>query len=187
MVEALVVVDMQQDYFRDGELDRCRDDLVATIDRLAAAAHAAGVPVLEARTEHDPEGSTWTISMREDGGGPAMAGTPGVEPVPGLDLGDAPVVVKTRDSAFHATDLDDRLRALHVDHVVLAGVSTESCIAGTAVDAFAHDYAVTVVSDATASIEWELHDDALERLQQQYRQEVRTADEVVARWSRDGC
>ena len=49
--------------------------------------------------------------------------------------------------------------------------------------AFAHDLAVTVVSDATASIEWSLHDDALERLQQQYRQEVATADDVIARWA----
>jgi nicotinamidase-related amidase len=182
VADALLVIDMQRDYFRDGELERCRDDLVATINRLAAAAHDAGVPVLEVRTVHDPEGSTWTISMREDGGGPAMAGTPGVETVDGLDLGAAPVVVKTRDSGFHATDLAQRLRALEVGHLVLTGVSTESCIAGTAVDAFANDFAVTIASDATASIEWKLHDDALERMQKQYRQEVRTADEIISAW-----
>ncbi|WP_139977317.1 cysteine hydrolase family protein [Nocardioides litoris] len=186
MTEALVVIDLQRDYFADGELERCRDDLVATTNGLAAAARAGGVPVLEVRTEHDPGGSTWTISMHEDGGGPVMAGTEGVEPVPGLDLGpDVPVVTKTRDSAFFGTDLADRLRDLGVDHVVLAGVSTESCIVGTAVDAFAHDLAVTLVSDATASIEWSLHDEALQRARKQYRQDVATAAEVAGRWRDD--
>ncbi len=182
MPDALLVIDLQVDYFRDGELDRCRDDLVATVNGLVAAARAAGVPVVDVRTEHDPDGSTWTISMREDGGGPAMAGTPGVELVPGLDVEGAETVTKTRDSAFFGTPLAGLLRDHGVDHVVLTGVSTESCVIGTAVDAFAHDLAVTIVSDATASIEWSLHDQALERAQQQYRQEVLTADEVVRRW-----
>lgn len=182
MSEALVVVDMQRDYFRSDELERCHDDLTASINRLVETAVRLGVPVVEVHTEHDPDGSTWTLSMSEDGGGPVMAGTEGVEPVPGLDTRGAVQVTKTRDSAFFGTDLADLLRERGVSHVVLVGVSTESCIAASAVDAFAHDLAVTVVSDATASIDWALHDDALARLQAQYRQEVLTADDVVRRW-----
>lgn len=184
MSDALVVIDLQNDYFADGELERCRDDLVATVDRLARAAHEAGVPVVEVRTEHDPDGRTWTISMREDDAGMALAGSEGAARVPGLDVLDdvADVVRKTRDSAFFGTDLAALLTGHDVDRVVLAGVSTESCIAATATDAFAHDLAVELVEDATASVEWSLHDDTLARLKAQYRQDVVRADDVVARW-----
>jgi nicotinamidase-related amidase len=182
MPDALLIIDLQRDYFADGELERCRDDLVATVDRLAAAAHEAGVPVVEVRTEHDPAGSTWTLTMTEDGFGPAMRGTLGAEPVPGLETHGARVVTKTRDSAFFGTDLADDLSELGVDTVVLTGVSTESCIAATATDAFALDLRVVLVSDATASIEWALHDETLERLQRQFRQQVATADAVLTRW-----
>lgn len=186
MTDALVVIDLQRDYFVDAELERCRADLVDAVNRLAAAATAAGVAVVEVRTEHHPDGSTWTLTMREDGRGPAIAGTSGADPVPGLDLGAATRVVKTRDSAFFATDLADVLRRLGVDHVVLAGVSTESCVAATAVDAFAHDVRVTIVSDATASIERRLHEESLTRLARQYRQQVATLDDVVRRWHEHG-
>jgi len=58
-------------------------------------------------------------------------------------------------------------------------VSTESCIAATATDAYAHDLRVVLVEDATASIKWELHDQTLERLKKQYRQEVRPTADVT--------
>ena len=180
--EALVVIDLQADYFDDDELERCREDLVATVNRLAAVAHRCGVPVLEVRTVHAPDRSTWTITMLETGQGIAVAGTPGAEPVAGLDLGDALIVTKTRDSAFFGTDLAEVLREQGVERVALVGISTESCVAATAADAFAHDLRVIVVSDATAAITWSLHDDALERLRKQYNQEVLTSEEVERRW-----
>ena len=53
----------------------------------------------------------------------------------------------------------------------------------TARDAFAHDLAAVLVSDATASVSWEEHDHTLALLRRQHRQEVLTADVVVARWA----
>ena len=61
---------------------------------------------------------------------------------------------------------------------MLAGVSTESCVAATAIDAYARDLRVVLVEDATASIDWQLHDQTLERLHEQYRQEVCSAAEI---------
>ena len=65
-----------------------------------------------------------------------------------------------------------------VDRLVLVGVSTESCISATAVDAYARDLRGVLVEDATASTEWQLYDQTLERLQDHYRQEVRSVAEV---------
>ncbi|WP_338087953.1 isochorismatase family cysteine hydrolase [Nocardioides lijunqiniae] len=181
--EALVLIDLQHDYFADDELARCRDDLVAACNRLVRAAREAGVPVVEVRTVHETDGATWTRTMREDGQGMALRGSAGAAPVDGLDVDGATVVEKTRDSAFFDTDLRRVLDEHSVDHVVLCGVSTESCVAATAIEAFAHDLGVSMVRDATASVDRELHDDTLAQLADRYRQEVLDADEVCERWA----
>ena len=182
-MDALLLIDLQVDYFADDELARCRADVVAACNRLAAAAHEHDVPVLEVRTVHEPDRSTWTLSMLEDDQGMVLRGSAGVERAEGLDPGGATLLEKTRDSAFLHTGLEPRLRRQGVRRVVLCGVSTESCVAMTARDAFAHDLRAVLVSDATASVSWEEHDHTLAILRQQHRQEVLTADEVVVRWA----
>lgn len=181
--DALLLVDLQSDWFSDPELDRCREDLVEACNRLCAAAHRAGVPVLEVCTVHEPDRSTWTLTMLEDDQGVAVRGTRGAERVAGVVPGPATRVEKTRDSVFFETSVEQSLREQGVRRVVLCGVSTESCIAATARDAFARDLAVVLVSDATASTSWEEHDHTLAMLRDQHRQEVLTADEVVALWA----
>lgn len=182
-MDALLLIDLQADYFADDELARCRDDVVAACNSLATAAHRAGVPVLEVVTIHDHDKSTWTLSMVEDDQGMVLRGTPGAERVEGLEPGASTRLEKTRDSAFLHTDLEARLRRQGVRRLVLCGVSTESCVAATARDAFALDLAVVLVSDATASVSREEHDHTLAMLQQQHRQQVLRADEVVAGWT----
>jgi len=177
MTTALLLIDLQRDYFADDELERCRDDLVTACNQLVARARDAGAPVLEVQTVHRRDRSTWALNMLDDDQGMAFEGSPGAERLDGLADADE-VLTKTRDSAFHGTDLVSWLRERDVDALVLAGVSTESCIAATATDAYAHDLRVTLVEDATASVEWRQHDLTLERLQQQYRAQVLPVAEV---------
>lgn len=174
---ALLVIDLQRDYLADDELRRCSDDIVKTVNGLVERARDAGVPVVDVRTVHRTDGSTWALNMRDDDQGMALEGSEGVEPIEGLLPGDV-VVEKTRDSAFHGTGLDDLLRERGITHLVLAGISTESCIYTTAADAYAHDYRVTLVEDGTASVKWEEHDHALSMLQGLYRQRVARAAEI---------
>ena len=177
MTSALILIDLQNDYFADPELARRRDDLLEHSNELVARARATGAPVVEVQTVHARDKLTWALNMREDDQGMALEGTPGAARLDGLREPDH-VVVKTRDSAFFGTDLETWLAHRDVDRLVLAGVSTESCIAATAVDAYARDLHVVVVEDATASTEWQLYDETLERLQDQYRQEVRSVAET---------
>jgi nicotinamidase-related amidase len=112
-----------------------------------------------------------------DDDGIAIERTDGARRVDGL-LQPARCMVKTSDSAFHDTALAELLRDGDVDRLVLAGVSTESCNAATATQTYAHDLRVVLVKDATASVEWRLHDETLERLDKQYRQQVVSADDL---------
>ena len=175
---ALLLIDLQNDYFADDELARCRDDLVAACNRLVDRARAAGSLVVEVQTVHAPDKSTWALNMLEDDQGLVLAGTYGAQRLDGLHHADR-VVAKTRDSAFHGTELAEVLAAHEVRRLVLTGVSTESCISATATDAYAHDLTVVLVRDATASVQEALHDQVLQRLHEQYRQEVVWAENVV--------
>ena len=178
MTTALLLIDLQSDWFDNDELARCRDDLLAACNHLVDRARSEQAPVVEVQTIHSADRRTWALNMLKDGLGVVIEGTPGAERLAGLHEADH-IVVKTRDSAFHRTHLADWLRERGVDRLVLAGVSTESCIAATAVDAYAHDFELTLVEDATASVEWHLHDQTLERLRAQYRQDVRPASDVA--------
>jgi nicotinamidase-related amidase len=177
VTSALLIIDMQVDFFNDDELERCREDLVANCNLLVERARERGVPVLEVRTIHQADGSTWALNMVEDGAGMTIEGTRGAEPADGLLTGDI-VIPKTRDSAFYGTDLSELLAERGVDHLVLCGVSTEACVDATATDAYARDVRVTLVEDATASVEWKLHDQTLRDLQNKYRQAVVAARDV---------
>jgi nicotinamidase-related amidase len=181
--QAVVVVDMQVDFFNDPELERCRADLVRTCNQIIDAARDQGLLVVEVRTEHTEDGSTWALNMVDDGAGMTIAGTPGAEPVQGLHHADATdgvvLVRKTRDNAFHDTDLGRVLAGAGVEALLLCGVSTESCIVATATDAYARDYRVTIVRDATASVRWDLHDQALDSLREQYRQPAISAGDAI--------
>lgn len=67
------------------------------------------------------------------------------------------VVHKTRVSAFVGNNLQQILAAQDVDHLVLAGIATSGVVLSTALQAADLDYSVTVLSDACADLNTELH------------------------------
>jgi nicotinamidase-related amidase len=67
------------------------------------------------------------------------------------------VVVKRRVSAFTGSDLEVVLRAAGVDHLVLAGISTSGVVLSTLREAADRDYRLTVLTDACADGDEEVH------------------------------
>jgi nicotinamidase-related amidase len=74
------------------------------------------------------------------------------------------IVRKTRVGAFSTTDLHEQLRDRGVDTLVLAGISTSGVVLSTVRDAHDRDYALYVVSDASADPEAEVHDFLMTRV-----------------------
>ena len=69
-----------------------------------------------------------------------------LKPLPG-----EPVLNKTTMGAFASTGIDSRLRAMGVTEVVCVGVSTNNCVAMTAMEAADRGYGAVLVSDATGT------------------------------------
>ncbi|WP_037344892.1 cysteine hydrolase family protein [Sciscionella sediminilitoris] len=159
---ALLVIDMQNDFLLEGaplEVAQGRA-MMPVVNGAIAAARASGMPVLFTRHAHNRDGTDMGMFARIY---PAVAertalidGTPGTELYADLDRSpEEPVLAKTRYSAFHGTDLRDRLAGVRT--LVLCGVTTEDCVQATARDAMFLDFEVLVLSDAAATYD---HPDA---------------------------
>ncbi|MDJ0928258.1 MAG: isochorismatase family cysteine hydrolase [Gammaproteobacteria bacterium] len=89
------------------------------------------------------------------------------------------VLNKTTQGAFRSTSIDTQLRAMGIETVVCVGVSTNNCVAMTAMEACDSQYGVVVVSDATATDSEEMQDATLNMLRRLWAR-VMTTDEVIA-------
>ncbi|GAA1871313.1 cysteine hydrolase family protein [Actinomadura bangladeshensis] len=164
---ALLVIDMQNDYCHpDGVFARAGlrvtglDGLVQNVNTLAAAARSAGRPVIWVRMEWADDADVGLLAqrspfLREQG---LRRGTWGCELVAGLDRapGDHEIV-KPRFDAFHRTGLDDLLRDLGVETLVMAGVRTDFCVESTVRAAFFRDLKAVVAREAVAGYFEDLH------------------------------
>lgn len=137
---ALLLIDIQQGMFGPEEVCREPERLLANAADLLARARAAGVPVVyvqhcenEGSLAHKSAG--WQIR-------------PEVAPRAG-----EPVTEKWACSSFYKTDLDERLRAAGVRHLVIAGLQTEFCIDTACRVAQSLGYAVTLASDAHSTFD----------------------------------
>jgi ureidoacrylate peracid hydrolase len=187
---ALLVIDMQNGFIEpEGFFARTGLDpsagvaAIAPIQRLLAAARAAGLPVVFTRytlnADYSDAGQLVELVPAIRGSGGMVRDTWDAALISALEVAPGELVLdKTRYSAFFGTDLKDWLDERGVDGVILCGVTTNVCVEGTGRDAFAHDYAVSLVSDATGAATTELHEAAL--LSARYGMgQVVTTDQVV--------
>lgn len=178
---AVVVIDMQNAYFEQGALAERRDQLVERTNALIAWALDAGLPVFNIRTQHQRDRSTWTINMLEDDQGFLLEGDDDARPLDGLRVDQATEIVKTRDSSFFETTLGVALASRNIDTIVMAGVSTHTCVAATAAAAYAENIHVIFAEDAIYSHRPELHEPTLEVLCEEYRLDRITHDTLLER------
>jgi nicotinamidase-related amidase len=74
---------------------------------------------------------------------------------------DEPIVEKYGYGAFHNTNLDDVLKARHVESLFVTGTVTHICVEETAREALKRGYKTTLVSDAVSSYAEDLHEATL--------------------------
>lgn len=78
------------------------------------------------------------------------------------------IVEKHHPSAFFATDLLAKLKAIDVDSVIITGLTTSGCVRATCVDALQHNYLSIVVPEACGDRNSEAHDMSLHDMHAKY-------------------
>jgi nicotinamidase-related amidase len=152
---ALIVIDVQNDYFPDGKFPLHNAE--ATLDAVltaAAAARAQGVPVVFVR------------HVADETRGPAPFFSPGsrgaaLHPRLAAVVADAPQIVKTHADAFFRTDLEETLAAHEVEELLLCGMMTQNCVTHTALSKAAEKYRTVILSDCCCTVSEILHRIAL--------------------------
>jgi len=176
-MRALIIVDMLRD-FVDGKLaNRRAREIIEPLQRLLAHARREGWVVVFSNDAHrpgDPELKIW--------GEHAMAGDPGAEVIGALEPKPGPrelVSPKRAYGAFDGTGLDEQLRALGVDEVVIAGQHTGICVRHSSYGALIRGYGITVPRDAVCGFEGTDEEEALKYLADIYGARLATVDELV--------
>ncbi|MEJ2183254.1 MAG: cysteine hydrolase [Nitrospirota bacterium] len=159
--EALLVIDMLNDFVREGAPLEVPDTrkVLPNIRREIDKAREAGNPVVYIVDTHEPDDK----EFRKMGWPPhAVKGTEGQQVVDELrpEPGD-PVVNKSTYSGFYRSSLESILRERGITDLRLTGCVTHICVMFTAADAALRDYNVSVVQDAVAGLAPEDHEAAL--------------------------
>ena len=170
---ALVVVDMQNDFVREGAPMEVQDarKTIPQQQRLIAFCRQAGIPIIYTRYIVGPHRTLiWEWSPQVEP--PMLACQRGhrrhyvdvdrtlecidvideIYPQPGEY-----VVDKYGYGGFHNTNLDDILRSLGIESLIITGTVTQICVEETGREAFHHGYKTTLVSDAVSSYMPDLH------------------------------
>lgn len=159
MAVALLIIDMQEDFFAHARLAAQRSQLVANTNALVSIARAANISVIWVKQEFLPDLSDAPLEVRRHNIEVVIAGTPGAQILPELDRQQSDeLVVKKRYSAFFGTDLDGRLSRLGCTRLIIAGINTHACIRMAVVDAYQRDYDVILAKDCIASHDQEHHE-----------------------------
>ncbi len=168
---ALVVIDLQNGFMRE-DLSHAwcpmAERIVPGVNRLAAALREAGGAVFWVQNTFDARSAAeWSVmeamatpAARARRAAAMSEGTEGHALWPGLDIrAEDEVVRKYRFSAFiqGSSDLPERLRALAIDTVLIAGTVTNVCCESSARDAMMLNFRTVMVSDGCAAVTDEEH------------------------------
>jgi nicotinamidase-related amidase len=156
--QALIVIDLQNDYFPEGKFALWNTELtLANTETAIARARAGGIPVVI--VQHIADAARGIAPFFN-------AGTPGVEIHPRI-LAAAPdgiIVTKAFADSFHDTALEQTLSALGVDELLIGGMMTQNCVTHTAISRAADKYSVKVLTDCCTTVDQMIHRLALNAL-----------------------
>ncbi len=180
---ALLIVDVVTAYLDEGSplymatAAAARDSNA----RLAAAARAAGVPVVFTNVRYREDGSDGGVFYRK---APVLKAF-----ITGSPLGAFPeeltpqagdrVFTKQYPSAFFGTGLADVLHAEEIDTLLITGYSTSGCVRASALDAMQYGFVPLVVREACADRHPGPHEANLFDLQAKYAEVISEAEALA--------
>lgn len=155
---AIIVIDVLEDFFKEGRLKDNRPNMVKNINELTSFARDHKVPIIWVRQEFKKDLSDAFLAYRKNNTAITIEGTPGAQLLSELikDSSDYEVI-KKRYSAFFKTSLDELLTKLGVDTLIICGVNTHACIRTAVIDAYQRDYEVVIATNCTDSYDLEHH------------------------------
>ncbi|WP_313035280.1 isochorismatase family protein [Massilia alkalitolerans] len=158
--DALLIVDLQNDFLPGGALAVPRGDLViAPINALIDLYHGRGLPIYASRDWHPEDHCSFTAQ-----GGPwpphCVAATEGALFSEALQLPEEAIVIskaltaaEDAYSAFNGTGLARSMLADGITRLAVCGLATDYCVLNTVLDGIEAGFEVLLVLEATRAVE----------------------------------
>ena len=180
MKPVLLLVDLQNDFLRAGDLEPHPASIVAAAADLLNASRSDAVPVVHVWSTINKSGDNRMPHRKRNGDWMCLEGSAGHACPDVLRPHKKETIIhKIFFSAFSTEQLDSVLHELNADTLIIAGVHLHACVRATALDGYAKDYIVVVVEDSTAS-----NDPVHAAISKRYLQErsviFRRSDEISA-------
>ena len=157
--DALIIVDLQNDFLAGGSLAVPHgEEVIPVLNQYRGAFQAKSLPIFATRDWHPPNHCSFKAQ-----GGPwpphCIAETEGAQFARELILPSSAVIISTATdpdkeaySGFNGTDLDERLRSVHIRRLFIGGLATDYCVLNTVKDAIERSYKVCLLQDAVRAV-----------------------------------
>lgn len=145
---ALLIIDVQNDYFPGGKMTlEGTEKASRNIQQILAHFRKNNLPLVHIKHISTNEGATFFLPK-----------TSGAEIHPSVSpSGDEKVIVKHFPNSFRETELLEYLQSKNIKNLVITGMMTDVCVESTTRAAFDLGFNNTIIGDATATRDRELH------------------------------
>ncbi len=141
MKEALLIIDVQNDYFPGGANPQHRAlEAEAVIRKWIDDSRKIGRPIIYMQHFNGPEDSFFRP------GAEGAEISPRIAPMP-----EDKVIVKYAPNSFLNTELDSYLKSLHVEKLIVCGMMTHMCVDTTVRSTMDYGYKVDLIADGCAT------------------------------------
>lgn len=180
MNPALVIIDMQNWFFRSEDRREKLSELIESINELIEVAATKNITIFQVLTMHKADKSTWNIVMKKHNFSALLEGSDEAKLLPDIKFDSSQeIIVKTRQSTFIRTNFEEKLKEKNIDTLILSGVFTHGCVGRTAVDAYERDFNVILAKDASFSHIKNQEKSMLEVIEEEQEQLVLSNKEII--------
>ncbi|MGD9143342.1 MAG: isochorismatase family cysteine hydrolase [Dehalococcoidia bacterium] len=162
MANAVLVVDMLRGFLEEGYplyIGEGPRRIIPNIRKLLKNEQSRGSKIIYLCDNHDPDDLEFEMFPPH-----CIAGTEEAEVISELADYEGEVIPKKRYSGFYGTNLEDRLKEIEPEKIIICGVLTNICVMHTTADARNRDYAVEIPVDCVDSPDEAAHNFALEHM-----------------------
>lgn len=163
MANVVLVVDMVRGFTEPGHplyVGETIRQIIPPIRKLLQEEKAKGSRIIFICDNHAPDDREFQMFPPH-----CIRGTEETEIDPALQEFADEVIPKTRYSGFYGTNLEQRLRELNPEKIIVVGDCTNICVLYTVADARNRDYPVEVPVDCVATFDPEAHEFALRQME----------------------
>jgi nicotinate phosphoribosyltransferase len=163
MLRAILVIDMLRGFLEEGYPLYCgakARNIIPNVQKLLVRELSQGARVFYLCDSHTPDDPEFKLFPPH-----CIEGTPEADLIPELSQYPGEMIPKRHFSAFYDTPLEEKLKELNPETIVICGVCTDICVLHTVADAKNRGYEIEIPVDCVASLNDKAHSFALEHME----------------------